>query len=814
MLSRLIFAFTDDGFSSNAKVFSGRYGQIEIGAKYAGIEFHHSRPLPSRISFYTPVANSIDLSTDYWKRDQSMPLKIALNIDGHDLDPGSRSLTYMYTPWRICFTDTFRNVTGTYQYFTEDSIPGFIFEISLENTDSTAKDIDLESAMNMTLRTSHTYAWIRADRIDLDWNDQCFRAEFPNAAADSTAVLVKNSGSPANSGVQTDNPDGSVSVGFKYQKRLEPGETLLLRQIYTACPIAETDVVKDVIRRDPMSLVAAWEKRVMHHAGKREPPPMKFNSPELQETALWSRMVMAANRHYIDGETLPMPCPAEYNFFFTHDFLLTSLAAVFFDPDYVRNGFDFLLTKVQEDSVLAHAYYWKDSRYVTETCTPDNWNHLWFILTAASYLRHTEDRELLHRLFPVLHKSLNTMLTNLGDDGLMYARRPDWWDTGNIYGARAYITVLMSRALREYHFMCARLGLDGGGRAEYLELAGEMQQALNRELWDEDAGYLLNHLTDKNIDRHYYTGPLLAARFDLLNEKRKKTLIETAGRELLDVKIGIRNAMPPDFHTLIEQYHFNGMESGEPYVYFNGGVWPHGNAWYILAQIYSGFPEAAADALIRYMSLTGIQNSPNGQPSFYEYRMTDPQSPDYGRIDKPTFLWAGGWFLQCLYQLAGVRENIWNISFSPNIPDCLSGSEYELMISGQRAKAAYQGSGSFFRKIEVDGRTSPSAVIWEPAKNIRLVRGVPEAPYLAEANCQVLRVELIRDHSLKVSFHAHGNRDAALKLISSGRPIEGFSTRDGEKLKILSMKDGPVWRSHVRISQIDTAGSVIMNFEP
>ena len=44
-------------------------GQIEIGSPYVGIEIHKSFPLLNRISFYYPVANSIDISTDYWKRE-------------------------------------------------------------------------------------------------------------------------------------------------------------------------------------------------------------------------------------------------------------------------------------------------------------------------------------------------------------------------------------------------------------------------------------------------------------------------------------------------------------------------------------------------------------------------------------------------------------------------------------------------------------------------------------------------------------------------------------------------------------------------
>jgi len=48
-----------------AYTFDGHFGQVEVGGRYAGAEFHRSRPLPSRISFYYPVANSIELSTGY-----------------------------------------------------------------------------------------------------------------------------------------------------------------------------------------------------------------------------------------------------------------------------------------------------------------------------------------------------------------------------------------------------------------------------------------------------------------------------------------------------------------------------------------------------------------------------------------------------------------------------------------------------------------------------------------------------------------------------------------------------------------------------
>ncbi|HPR87551.1 MAG TPA: hypothetical protein PL181_05970, partial [bacterium] len=52
-----------DPWETLAASFSGMRGQVEVGGPCAGAEFHGSRPLPARISFYYPVANSIDLST-------------------------------------------------------------------------------------------------------------------------------------------------------------------------------------------------------------------------------------------------------------------------------------------------------------------------------------------------------------------------------------------------------------------------------------------------------------------------------------------------------------------------------------------------------------------------------------------------------------------------------------------------------------------------------------------------------------------------------------------------------------------------------
>jgi hypothetical protein len=462
-----------------------------------------------------------------------------------------------------------------------------------------------------------------------------------------------------------------------------------------------------------------------------------------------------------------MPCPAEYNFFFTHDLLLTDLGGVLFDLHYVKNGYHFLHSLTKEDSVLPHAYYWKDDVFKTEFCKTDNWNHLWFIITVSSYLKHSADKKTVALLYPIVRKSLKMMLENKGDDDLMYASRPDWWDTGNSYGARVYITTLMIKVLKDYVFIASALGISDEDLIAYLELAERMKTELVERLWDDNIGFLMNMLDQTRRDDHYYSGSIVAAYLEVLDNAKRTRLLETAREKLLDNNIGIRNAMPADFHKLIDVYQFQGMEMGEPYFYFNGGVWPHGNAWYALGLLANEQPDKAKDVIKKYLTLGGITHSPNGQPSFYEFRITDRASPRYGEIDKPSFLWAGGWYLHALYQLAGLRENSWNIFFSPILPQGFENVEYDLTLFGDLCRIKWHGQGDYFRRITIDGQNQYSAVTVSSARNITLERGIPETPYLAEAHCLIKDVSFSSfDKELTIKFWGIIGQIADLMIIS------------------------------------------------
>ena len=740
---------------SLAVAFDGLRGQVEVGGAFAGAEFHGSRPVPARISFYAPVANSLDLSTDYWRRGESRPLTVVVRAFGRIDTLGAAPWAYRWTPYSVTFHGQAAGLDGKMSVHFADDLPGVVMRLVLVNRTSQSAPVAVDTRLEPTLRTSHTYATREPSRTA--FVDGAFVASYDAADTDSVALFVASVGAAPEPRRGPAGPEAA----FTYTRDLAPGDSLVVTQVIGTSRQGE---VEAVLRR----AVATWADGVAAYEGGirayvRDRGRFEIDDPELRQTDRLARALLRADRHFLDGQVVPMPSPAEYNFFFTHDLQLTDLGAVFFDPDRVRGDLRYVQSLVRADSVLPHARYWKDSTYVVEPANADNWNHLWVVLLAASYLKHSGDTATVEALYPTLEKSLALMLGN-ERDGLMVAERPDWWDIGHVTGPRAYLTALTIRALDAFASVSLTLGHDEAPLEAHAQLAARMRGALVDRLWDDDAGYLLNGLEGDVIDRHLYTGSLLAAAFGLLDPPKRDTLIETARRELLDPNVGIRNAVPMDYHLLTDVYHFQEGEVGTPGLYMNGGVWPQGNAWYALALIAAGRVDDAADVLERTLSVAGVTDSPNGQPAFYEYRNADVDSPDYGAVDKPTFLWAGGWFLHVLYQLAGVRETPWTLGFSPDLPEGFGEVAYDLAAFGETAHVSWSGTGASFRRIVVDGVEAPSALLTGPAATIELERGVPEAPYLSEVSAMVQGVQ--RDgRGLTVRLRGVVGQEVALAVV-------------------------------------------------
>jgi hypothetical protein len=226
-----------------------------------------------------------------------------------------------------------------------------------------------------------------------------------------------------------------------------------------------------------------------------------------------------------------------------------------------------------------------------------------------------------------------------------------------------------------------------------------------------------------------------------------------------------------DLHKLIDYMKFAGNEAGKPYYYANGGIWPHGNAWYALGLISNGLNNDALNFVKRTMTLYGIINSPNGQPALYEYRISDKTKPAfYGKIDKPQFLWAGGWYFYTIYNLFGLRENEWNIALSPFIPQELDTIRLSVTIKGIPVKIEISGEGNEIASITYNDRQIPSAIVPENINDlnkISLKLGNSISPYLSSANAIVLSpVYNIESRTLEFDLESFEGHLIELKIIS------------------------------------------------
>jgi len=714
--------------------FDGRRGQIEVGGRYVGVEFHHSRPVPSRISFYYPVANSIDLSSDYWKRDRSLPMAIGVRIGGGRVEWIHReSLSYVLSPHKVTFVKDAETLQWAITYEFCFNEPAAVVTILVRNAGNRPLPVELYTHLLINLRTCQTYA-----RKDSSWGMydrgvQAVTARFDGVDTDSAAVFVENVGEQPNEwtsdasevnatddgGTQWPTRRGTLASGisaqpakrrsiaaFVYRKLLAPSDTLKIVQILGSCRGEE-------ILERTSRLRVQWSKEIQaydNYIRMQAQALFVTGSEEIDRSAAWARALIAANAHYLHGSIVPMPCPAEYNFFFTHDLLLTDLGAVNFDLPRVKKDLLYVVS-LAKDCVIPHAFYWRDDGFKTEYCEPENWNHLWFILVTGSYLRHSLDDSTGGVLYPFLQKSVHELLTRLHSGGLMYAYRPDWWDIGHIEGPRAYLTALTVRALREYLFISSYLHRQSPEFLDYEQTADRMQRALVDRLWDGRDEYLTNYNAGTK-DYHFYAGSLIAPVYGLLDRAHALKLVATAGQRLLDERIGIRIAVPVDFSTdsVIQKFKFADAEAGPPYSYANGGVWPHGNAWYALALKNVGRLDEAYRFTQRTMTIDGVARSPNGLPAMYEYRSSDPNSPAFGTIDKPSFLWAGGMYLQVLYRLLAIDENEWNIAIRDELPSQCDSVSCSFSFDGLKELTVHRVEGGHGTLL-ADGEEVPSRIV-------------------------------------------------------------------------------------------------------
>ncbi len=797
-------------------------GQIEVGNPYVGIEIHKSFPMLNRISFYYPVANSIDISEDYWKRANYRIMAVGIKI-GNSPKKLLDNEVYQVdqTPYSVSFLKVKdeSKIEISYQFCKDE--PAMVVTYKFTNQSNVAKDYEVYTRFAAVLRTSHTYQTFDSANSAYNSQNNTLSINYDDIETARAKVFFSNTGATPESYTSAYPADYSsvdqwwldhnsplpgktlpvgkedkVCAAFVYKRKLKSGESLVIKQVIGSIKISDGEKKIDEILSNYQSEIKKYENYVLDKSVLKN--QFITGDNDLDFTSEWAKAILAVDRHYINGSIEPMPCPAEYNFFFTHDVLLTDLAAVNFNLNRVKSDLKFIISHADKDKVIPHAYYWKDTKFVTELAGSENWNHFWFIIVCARYLRHSNDVKLLSELYPYISKSVETALKNEGKDTLMWSMRPDWWDIGNNSGPRAYMTILAIRALKEFTFINSVLNKSLSEIKKYDQLSNKLNQSMVDKLWDSNLKYLISYYQDGSEDQHIYMGSLLALHFNQLDKTKDMELLNTAKKFLLDEKLGIYDIYPMDFNKLIDYLHFAGNEAGEPYYYANGGIWPHGNSWYALALIKNGYNDSAFTFIKRTMTINGINNSPNGQPAMYEYRISDKNSPEvYGKIDKPQFLWAGGWYLYTIYNLFGLRENDWNISFSPYVPKGMNTVSFPLTFNNKNCSVRITGKNKEIQSVSFDGKVLPTAIIPCDLNNlskIHIKMGSTKTPYLMSANGKLFSPEFDeKKGTLKFALQSFSNNETEFEIVSPYKALRVLSNNNSLTSGISQEKQGELY---------------------
>jgi len=178
-----------------------------------GVEFHHSFPLPQRISFYYPAANSIDLSDDYLKRDFTFIMAIGFKDGNNNIEwLGSEPYQINLTPYFVAFNkaDSTKQLKISYEFCKNK--PAMILTIEIANLSKSSKDYYLYTNLETSVKTYHTYKLKNKAWTEFDQTSKTLYTNFDDFETQSASIFVSNAG---------EEPESYSSKNFPLNQKLQ-----------------------------------------------------------------------------------------------------------------------------------------------------------------------------------------------------------------------------------------------------------------------------------------------------------------------------------------------------------------------------------------------------------------------------------------------------------------------------------------------------------------------------------------------------------------------------------------------------------------
>jgi glycogen debranching enzyme len=237
---------------------------------------------------------------------------------------------------------------------------------------------------------------------------------------------------------------------------------------------------------------------------------------------------------------------------------------------------------------------------------------LWFVRQVEEYGRYSGDRAALRRLFPTVRRALEGEIRSRTDEHGLVRHGPaeTWMDAG---GDVRPVTPRDDRAVEIQALWVAALcagtrlaTLFGHAKLanRWSHLAGRVRKIFPRLYWDQERGYLYDHLNpDGSPDRQIRPNALLALTAPaerLLSSDQERSVLQII-LDRLTTDYGVCTLDPDD--DQFRPQHLGGRRYHFDQAYHNGDVWP----WLTgpLMTALTRRPDLK-QAQVRIQALTGI----------------------------------------------------------------------------------------------------------------------------------------------------------------------------------------------------------------
>ena len=371
-------------------------------------------------------------------------------------------------------------------------------------------------------------------------------------------------------------------------------------------------------------------------------------------------------------------------------------------------------------------------------------DHLWLLISIPAYLKETGDMAFLDQTVPYCDKGEDTVYNHMkkalefswskrGPHDLLLGLAADWNDCLNLRGKgeSVWSTFLFYRGLKEFITLSERLGRKEDA-AHFSKYRDEMKSNIDKHTWDGKwflRGYLNSgkKLGGQESDQskifiNSQTWSVVSGAVD--QDKGEKAMDSL--KEFLATEHGIVKNFPaykdPDMDV-------GAITSFPPGLKENAGIFCHSNTWAIVAECLLGRGDRAFEFYCSFLpaAKNDIADTYTMEPYVYSQFITGKEHPyKFGRARNSWLTGTASWSFVAISQyILGVRSDYDGLTIDPCIPHDWDGFTITREFRGKKFDITVKNPNKVCHGVAgmtVNGESIPGNTIpFNKMKNINKV---------------------------------------------------------------------------------------------